>query len=42
MQKTTATTVSDYNKLQSQTASEICNLLEININKYLKYNESKT
>ncbi len=41
MQKTTATTVSDYNKLQSQAASEICNLLEININKYLKNNESK-
>ncbi len=36
MQKTTATAISEYNKLQTKSVKEICNLLEININKHLK------
>lgn len=41
MQKTTATTISEYNKLQIKSVKEICNLLKISIDKSLKKNESK-
>ncbi len=42
MQKTAVVTINDYNKLQTKRVSEICNFLEININKYLKKSASKT
>jgi hypothetical protein len=41
MQKTTATTISKYNKLQTKKAREVCNFLEVQINKDLKKSESK-
>lgn len=41
MQKTTATSISQYNKLQTKTVREVCDFLEFNINKYLKKSESK-
>ncbi len=41
MQKTTATTIKDYNKLQTKSVKEICDFLELNINKSLKKSESK-
>lgn len=41
MQKTTATTIAEYNKLQATDIKKICNLLEEQINKNLKGSESK-
>lgn len=41
MQKTKATTISEYNKLQSKKIKEICNFLQSNIDKNLKKGESK-
>ena len=41
MQKTTATTIAQYNKLQTKKAREICDFLEVQINKNLKKSESK-
>ena len=41
MQKTTATTISEYNKLQTTKVKEICDLLELNVNNNLKKSESK-
>lgn len=41
MQKTTATTISEYNKLQAKSAWEICDLLESQIHQNLKKSESK-
>lgn len=41
MKKTTATTISQYNKLQTKSLKEICDLLELLINKNLKKSESK-
>jgi hypothetical protein len=41
MQKTTATTISEYNKLQAKNVKEICDFLESNISKSLKKSESK-
>ena len=36
MQKTTAITISEYNKVQIKNVKEICNFLELNINQALK------
>ncbi len=41
MQKTTATSISEYNKLQTKNVREVCNFLELNINKGLKKSEPK-
>lgn len=41
MQKTTATSIPEYNKLQTKNVREVCNFLELNINKNLKKSESK-
>lgn len=41
MQKTTATTIVEYNKLQTKTVKEICDFLEKQINTNLKKSESK-
>lgn len=41
MQKTIATTVSQYNKLQTKNLKDICASLEVQINKNLKKSESK-
>jgi len=41
MQKTTATSISQYNKLQTRSVKEICDFLEVQINKNLKRSESK-
>ncbi len=41
MQKTTAKTISEYNKLQSKAAKDICVCLQSNIDTYLKKGESK-
>jgi hypothetical protein len=41
MQKTTATTVSQYNKLQTKNLKEMCVLLEAQIDTNLKKSESK-
>ncbi len=41
MQKTTATTISEYNKLQTTKVKEICDFLEVSINNNLKKSESK-
>ena len=41
MQKTTATTVSQYNKVQVKSVKDICVFLESNIDKQLKKSESK-
>lgn len=41
MQKTTATTIVEYNRLQTKTAKEICDFLEKQINTNLKKSESK-
>ncbi len=41
MQKTTAATILEYNKLQTKNVKEICNVLEITINKHLKKSESQ-
>lgn len=41
MQKTTAKTISEYNKLQTKNVKEVCNLLELNINTFLKKSDSK-
>ncbi len=39
--KNITTTISDYNKAQTKSIKEICNFLEMSINKYLKKSESK-
>ena len=39
--KTTATTISQYNKLQTKTIKEICNFLKLSIDTNLKKSESK-
>jgi hypothetical protein len=41
MQKTTATTISEYNKLQTKNVEDACVFLEGQINKNLKKSESK-
>lgn len=41
MKKTTATTIGEYNKLQIKKIREICDFLEIDINKHLPKSESK-
>jgi hypothetical protein len=41
MQKTTATTVSEYNKLQEKNVKDICAFLEVQIQKNVKKSESK-
>ncbi len=41
MKKTTATTISQYNKLQTKDLKDICDFLEVQINKNLKKSESK-
>jgi hypothetical protein len=41
MQKTTATSIPQYNKLQIKTARKVCDFLQFNINKYLKKSDSK-
>lgn len=41
MQKTTATTIVEYNRLQTKAVKEICNFLEKQINTNLKKSESK-
>lgn len=41
MQKTTATTISAYNKLQVKNVKAICDHLALNIAKYLKKSDSK-
>ncbi len=41
MQKTTATTISQYNKLQTKQIKDICIFLQTNIDTYLKKSESK-
>lgn len=41
MQKTTATTIAEYNKLQTKDVKDICDSLESSINKSLKKSESK-
>lgn len=41
MPKTTATTVSQYNKLQTKNLKDICAFLEVQIQKNLKKSESK-
>ena len=41
MKKTIATTISQYNKLQTKHLKDICDLLELHINKNLKKSESK-
>jgi len=41
MQKTTATTISEYNKLQTKNVKGICNFLDEQISKNLKKSESK-
>jgi hypothetical protein len=41
MQKTTATTISEYNKLQTKKVKDVCSFLEVQISKSLKKSESK-
>jgi hypothetical protein len=41
MQKTIATTISEYNQLQIKSVKEICDFLQINIDKQLNKSESK-
>lgn len=41
MKKTTAVTISGYNKSQGKAVREICDVLAIQINKNLKHSESK-
>ncbi len=41
MQKTKATTISQYNKLQTKNIKAVCDFLQTNINKNLKRSESK-
>ncbi len=41
MQKTSATTVSEYNELQTENIRDICDFLKLNIDKHLNKSESK-
>jgi hypothetical protein len=41
MSKTTATTITEYNKLQIKNIQQICDFLEVQIHKNLKESESK-
>jgi hypothetical protein len=41
MQKTTATTTSEYNNLQTITIKQVCDFLELHINMYVKKSKSE-